>query len=89
MVTFAIIGVNDMPLYTMESEQVKGSGGSRSSTVGGGGGGESSNGSSETGAASPTTTTKFAHLNQFIMHASLDVIHDTISKKNDMYVIII
>tara|TARA_B100000242_G_C42945410_1_gene438433 strand:- start:66 stop:524 length:459 start_codon:yes stop_codon:yes gene_type:complete len=79
MVTFAIVGPNDIPLYILGEEGAKVR--------------EDLSLSLSTYSKRKTYSTlqanaKFAHLNQFILHASLDIVHEKMLEKTDTYVIV-
>ena len=76
--TFAIVGPNDVPLYILgdEGATVR----ERSLSL------KLNKEKNERDVVQANA--KFAHLNQFILHASLDIVHEKMLEKTDTYVIV-
>ena len=70
MVTFAIVGPNDVPLYLLGED------GATVRWI-------SLSLSEEKPRVDTQANAKFAHLNQFILHASLDIVHENMLEKTD------
>ena len=77
--TFAIVGPNDVPLYILgdEGATVR----ERSLSL------KLNKEKNERDVVQANA--KFAHLNQFILHASLDIVHEKMLEKTDTYVIVL